>query len=505
MQIVQQFPTDGKQPLEGDDADDSGGSLLGTHAGILLSRVTRRPVRWLWFGRLAFGKLSLLDGKEGSGKSFITADLIARCTTGRPMPGEPDTVTRAPFNVILVAPEDDPADTLAPRLDAAQADTRRVRVFNLVNAGTPDERPFMLPDDISRLRAVVQTDQARFILLDPVMSCLSSRVKTHEDHSVRLALDGLRKLAQDLDVVVLLVRHLNKSSQQSASYRGMGSVAFGALCRTAFVTAEHPDDPTLRALAAVKSNIGPLAPTIAYRIPTTPTANGGQPVIEWHLEPLVYDADALLAASQNAQRREIVAALGKYHPTPLTPQELAVELGLDPGADYSRLRHATRRLLKEGVIVSPEPGKYGLQLQDASQASQASHASHVTEAGGDALRPVAAGEAASQQLLPASVTPVMPVTREEGSSPQTDSTVIQDIRMGEDLRQLSADTFAASTSEHVTEAGGDGQDVANGREPSGDKPSTTLVQACRDHTPGGDLLAAAQALGCDVNIVAHDA
>ena len=245
----------------------------GTLPGMILADIERQSVRWLWPQRLARGKLGIIDGDPGQGKGFMTLDIAARITRGRPMPDS--NQRQAPANVVLLTPEDDAADTIRPRLEAAEADLRRIRILTTTTdtdpvTGKQRERFLTLPRDILLIETAVQADRAAFLLIDPIMAVLDPGVKTNSDSEVRAALMPLKAMAERQNIAVLLVRHLNKGGGDNALYRGGGSIAFTGLCRTAFLVAAHPDGGDKRVLASAKSNIGRLAPSLSFALTSDP-------------------------------------------------------------------------------------------------------------------------------------------------------------------------------------------------------------------------------------------
>jgi hypothetical protein len=236
------------------------------------SELTLRPVQWLWPGRLALGKLALLEGDPGLSKSLLTLDLCARLSTGRPMPdGSPGP---EPASALVLNCEDNPEDTVLPRLQALGAYLPRVFVPRL-DAGA---RALRLPADGGILDAIVAATRARLVVLDPVMAFLGSNVAYGSEPSVRQALEPLERLAHRHACAVLLLRHLNKSGGAWSLYRGAGSIAFLAACRLAWVVGPDPRQPDQCVLAQVKNNLGPAQPSLAYRVRDRP---GGAPTLDW--------------------------------------------------------------------------------------------------------------------------------------------------------------------------------------------------------------------------------
>jgi hypothetical protein len=292
---------------------DGAGDLLTT-----LADVPPRALEWLWPGRLARGKLAILDGDPGLGKSLVTLDLCARVTTGRPFPDG----TPAPCgNVVIVNCEDGVADTIRPRLDALGADLSRVHLFlGPVEAGF--ERLPSFPRDLARLEQAIRRVGAVLVVIDPIMAFFDETISTANDQSVRQALAPLARLAEETGCVILLVRHLNKTGGGRAVYRGGGSIGIVGACRSAWLIARHPAEPAQRVLAAVKSNLAAAAPSLAYEV--------------------LADADG----------RPQVAWLGEV---PLTADDL---LGPRPGDDgRARPRDRAVELLRAALQNGPRPAE----------------------------------------------------------------------------------------------------------------------------------------------------
>lgn len=289
---------------DGDDAADYGGTdaelgalldgapawqLADTDAarervGILLADVAPEPVAWLWGGRLARGKLTLLEGRPDEGKTTVALDLAARVTTGAPMPGE--ATRRAPAGVVVVTAEDGLGDTIRPRLDAAGADLTRVL------APTPDEVVSLDEAGLAWLRRACARVDAALVVLDPLVALMPGAVDAHRDQDVRRMLRPLRALAEDCRVAILAVRHLRKAAAPTAKDAGGGSVGIGAAARIVMLAAPDPGDPDRRVLARTKGNLAPPWPSRAYRLVP---AEGGSVRVEW-LDESPHSADALLSA-----------------------------------------------------------------------------------------------------------------------------------------------------------------------------------------------------------------
>ena len=242
-----------------DDCDDV---VVAAPTGVLLSDVRPERVSWLWYGRIPLGKLTVLDGDPGLGKSTLSLDLAARVSRGLPMPGETDAV--APAGVVLLSGEDDLADTIRPRLDAAGADVSRIVALRTV-PGVDEDRPPTL-DDLDYIRAAIARVDAALVIVDPIMAFLADETDSHKDQSMRRVLHRLAMLAEDEHAAVVVVRHLNKSSGGNPLYRGGGSIGIIGAARAGFVVGRDPDDPNRRVLACQKSNLAAEPPSLAFHI-----------------------------------------------------------------------------------------------------------------------------------------------------------------------------------------------------------------------------------------------
>lgn len=224
--------------------------------GISMADIEPEAVTWLWKRRIPKGKVTILDGDPGKGKSLILYDLSARITSGQPLPdGEP--IERGA--VIIVSAEDGAADTIAPRFLAAGGDPTRARIIG-------SEKPFIIPDDLDRLDRAIKQTAATFVVIDPVMSFLSDDINSNRDQDVRRALQPLVDIAARTGVAVVICRHLNKSSGGSALYRGQGSIGFIGIVRSGLMVGDHPDREGVHVLAGQKSNLSRPPESIAYRI-----------------------------------------------------------------------------------------------------------------------------------------------------------------------------------------------------------------------------------------------
>ncbi len=248
--------------MNADLVADFVGSAPPSFEVVRLIDVQPERVAWLWPGRIPRGKLTILDGDPGVGKTTLTADLAARVSRGESMPGE--EIGRSPGSVLLVSAEDGIADTLRPRVEAAGADL--ARVFALPQH---ERVPFDLgdPEHLDSLRKMIRNLDVALVVIDPLMAYLGS-AESHKDQDIRRVLGPLSRLAEDGGATILAVRHLNKSAGGNALYRGGGSIGITAAARAVLLVARDPDDDGRRVLAVSKCNLAAPVPALAFRIVT---------------------------------------------------------------------------------------------------------------------------------------------------------------------------------------------------------------------------------------------
>ncbi len=264
---------------------------------VTLSDVTPSRVKWLWPGLIPLGKITILDGDPGLGKSTAMLDIAARVTTGRPMP---DGSPGVEGSVILLSAEDDPSDTIRPRLEAARADLSRVHLLSAIQ--TPEgERLPELPLDLPCLKEAISQNVAplaSLVVIDPLMAFLGGDVNSHRDQDIRRALAPLKKLAEDTGAAIVIVRHLNKAIGGDPLYRGGGSIGIIGAARSGLLVAKDPEDETRRVLAMTKSNLAALMPALGFRI----VEHSGAIALDW-LGKTTHTAASLLAAPQDEEER----------------------------------------------------------------------------------------------------------------------------------------------------------------------------------------------------------
>ncbi len=265
--------------------------------------VEPEAVRWLWPGHIAIGKLTLIAGDPGLGKSMLTADLAARVTRGRPWPVYNEPCPQG--GVLLISGEDDPGDTIRPRLDAAEADPSRVHILKCVKeTGEPDSM-LCLQRDLEALDAFLEEHpDVRLVSIDPLTAYLGE-TDSHKNSDVRALLQPLSELAARHRVALVAVSHLNKGAGGGASalYRVSGSLAFVAAARASFIVTKDQNDPARRLVLPSKNNLSQDTSGLAYRIGL---GLNGAPRVEWEPEAVTMSADQALGPGQEEGAAEDV-------------------------------------------------------------------------------------------------------------------------------------------------------------------------------------------------------
>ncbi len=240
-----------------------------------LADIVPKTVRWLWPGRIPLGKITIFDGDPGVGKSTILADLAARVSIGAAMPdGSPGQLG----DVIILTAEDDPDDTIRPRVEAAGADLNRVHVIDI-----HEDLPSIV-DATDEMISTILTHRARLFIVDPFATFVGTATRTKSAQSTSQAMFRIKKAAGETDCSVILVRHLNKDVKNGkALYRGTDSIAIIGTARAGLLAGTDPEDPEKHVLAVTKANLAAKDQTrsLAYRIRSVQGPVGETSGVEW--------------------------------------------------------------------------------------------------------------------------------------------------------------------------------------------------------------------------------
>lgn len=222
---------------------------------IRMSDVELTPVEWLWKPYLPFGKLSVLQGNPGEGKTYFAMHLAAACTNGKLLP---NMERMEPFNVIYQTAEDGLGDTVKPRLIEAGADLDRVLVI--------DDSDVQLTLSDERIEKAIIENNARLVIIDPIQAYLGADVDMNRANEVRPIFMRLGQVAQRTGCAILLIGHLNKAAGMQSLQRGLGSIDIAAAVRSVMFIGKLKHDPTMRILTHEKSSLAPPSVSLAFSL-----------------------------------------------------------------------------------------------------------------------------------------------------------------------------------------------------------------------------------------------
>ena len=222
---------------------------------IRMSDVELTPVEWLWKPYLPFGKLSVLQGNPGEGKTYFAMHLAAACTNGKLLP---NMERMEPFNVIYQTAEDGRGDTVKPRLIEAGADLDRVLVI--------DDSDVQLTLSDERIEKAIVENNARLVIIDPIQAYLGADVDMNRANEVRPIFMRLGQVAQRTGCAILLIGHLNKAAGMQSLQRGLGSIDIAAAVRSVMFIGKLKHDPTMRILTHEKSSLAPPGVSLAFSL-----------------------------------------------------------------------------------------------------------------------------------------------------------------------------------------------------------------------------------------------
>ena len=243
---------------------------------VCLDDIEMEPINWLWDKRIALGKLNLIAGQPGLGKSQITANIATHVTTGRPWPDAENELKVG--SVVFLSDEDDPADTIKPRLVAAGANIKKCHVLKFVKQkdenGNENPRGFDLKQDVEKLKETCRAlGDVRLIVIDPI-SAYMGKTDSNNNSEVRGLLSPLTDFAVESGIAILVVTHFNKSSNQDAVNKVIGSMGLIAAARSGFAVVKDQDDHELRYFVPIKNNIGNDSSGFSFEIESVDLGDG---------------------------------------------------------------------------------------------------------------------------------------------------------------------------------------------------------------------------------------
>lgn len=233
---------------------------------INMEQVEVEKIDWLLYPFIPFGKVTIVQGDPGEGKTTMVLQIIAKLTKGEAVlqsgsdePAlEAKTVDLEPVNVIYQTAEDGLGDTIKPRLLSAGADCSRVMVID------DNDQALTMMD--ARLEEAIIKTKARLVVLDPIQGFLGAAVDMHRANEIRPLMKRVAVLAEKYHCAIILIGHMNKNSNGKSSYRGLGSIDFQAAARSVLIVGRIKDEPEIRVVCHVKSSLAPEGKSIAFRL-----------------------------------------------------------------------------------------------------------------------------------------------------------------------------------------------------------------------------------------------
>ena len=223
---------------------------------INMADVEAVAVKWLWKPYIPLGKITIIQGDRGEGKTTLALSIAAALTQGENLPNEVET--KAPVNVIYQTAEDGLADTIKPRLEAVNADCTRVLVI--------DESKEELSMTDERIEKAIQQTCAKLIILDPIQAYIGANVDMHRANEIRPVMSKLDRIAEEYGCAVVLIGHMNKAAGQKSSYRGLGSIDITAVARSVLIVGKMRDSPSKRIMTQAKSSLAPVGKSLLFEI-----------------------------------------------------------------------------------------------------------------------------------------------------------------------------------------------------------------------------------------------
>lgn len=306
-----------------------------------ISEVKSEPIEWLWEPYIPLGRLSMLGGDPGAGKSFITAALASALSRGDPLPGEEEQ--QEPMNTLMLSVEDDPADTIKPRLMNLQADQTKIFI---------SEEDIILDEEgLRAIETMVKVTNAKLVIIDPIVAFLGAKMDMNRANEVRTIMKGIAKIARKFNIAILVVRHNRKEGANGATgkaiYSGMGSIDFTASVRSEMAITQGKNG--VRFLNHIKTNSGKKGNSITYDIIEQPDGTGLFKWGEFAAWPPKSERTTGIIATRYKDEVKVIAWL--HDILSQSPDgELANEVftkGALMGFSRSKLEHS-----KKGIVIS---------------------------------------------------------------------------------------------------------------------------------------------------------
>ena len=223
---------------------------------IRMSEVQSQEIEWLWYPFIPYGKLTIIQGDPGDGKTTMVLNLAAKLSKGEAL--DENMKVTEPVNVIYQTAEDGLADTVKPRLELAGADCERIIVID------GSDKSLSMVDE--RLEQAIVRTGARLLILDPIQAYLGGGMDMNRANEARDMTKKLGALAEKTKCAIILIGHMNKASGNKAAYRGMGSIDFFAVARSVLLVGRVEGESNTRAVVQIKNNLAAFGHPKAFAL-----------------------------------------------------------------------------------------------------------------------------------------------------------------------------------------------------------------------------------------------
>ncbi len=283
-------------------------------------------VEWLWYPFIPYGKITIIQGDPGEGKTTLVLQMIAKLTRGEAIiNGE----TKMPINVIYQTAEDGLSDTIKPRLVAANADCSKIVVID------DRETPLTMLD--VRLEKAIAETGAKLVVLDPIQGFLGADIDMHRANEIRPVMKYIAEIAEKYHCAILLIGHMNKCNMGKSAYRGLGSIDFQAAARSVLIVGRIKNEPEIRVVCQIKNSLAPEAKSIAFKLSEK---NG----FEWIGECDIKADELLCGTAKGIKQKTAIDFLENTLSNGKMPQTKIAELAEKNGISNKTLRNAKKTL-----------------------------------------------------------------------------------------------------------------------------------------------------------------
>jgi len=295
---------------------------------IIMSTVQSREVEWLWYPYIPYGKITIIQGDPGDGKTTMVLNLAAKMSRGEGM--DDNMKLEGPANIIYQTAEDGLADTVKPRLEQANAECDRISVID------ESDKPLSMIDE--RLEAAVIIQNAKLLILDPIQAYLGGGMDMNRANEARSMTKKLGALAEKTGCAIILIGHMNKAAGNKAAYRGMGSIDFFAVARSVLLVGRIEGQPNMRAVVQIKNNLAAKGNSKAFEL-----AEGG---FYWRGDCEITEDEVLggFAPKENKLEQAVQLLKSLYGPKVCLKSMEIVDLAEEEGISKRTLENAKKKL-----------------------------------------------------------------------------------------------------------------------------------------------------------------